>query len=169
MKKFAALLLFFFSTDFIHADSAECTRKFPGSVPLETGHRAYAVLGALQLETDIPATPIQLCVWEGDTHTSSINVKRQDTIVIAASRFTLTHFSKAALIGALAHELGHIVRNTHNPNPDAQEIEREDQMADAFAIRLIGAEPLRITYFEHTHDNALAERRIARALKLLKK
>lgn len=161
----AALLLFFlFSTNFARGGTAECTQEFPGSVPLESGHRAHTLLKALQLKTDIQAQ-IQLCVWEEES-SSKMASRQWKTVAIIASRFTFTWFSDAALIGALAHELGHITRNG-NPNLDAREMEREDQAADAFAISLVGTEPLRAAYFEHTHDKAMAGRRISRALKLL--
>jgi hypothetical protein len=167
MKSLAALLFFLFSTSFAYADSAECTQEFPGSVPLGSGHRAYALLGALQLKISIQVTPIQLCVWEENDRSSEMSSYRWGPVAIVASRFTFTRFSDAALIGALAHELGHITRNARNSNSDARETEREDQMADAFAIRLVGIEPLRAAYLEHVHDKAMAERRISRALKLL--
>ncbi len=168
MKKWAALLLFLFSTSFARAATAECTQEFPGSVPLESWHRAYAFLEALQLKSGIQAMPIYLCVQEGNGRTSEMASRRWETAAaIVASRFTFAHFSDAALIGALAHELGHITINARNPNPDAREVEQEDRMADAFAIRIVRAEPLRAAYSEHTSDKALAERRISRALKLL--
>jgi|GEM_PF-2855662 Zn-dependent protease with chaperone function len=169
MKKLAALVFFLFSANSAHAGTAECTQEFPGRVLLESGHRAYALLEALQLKIGSQAMPIQLCVQEGDERSFVAASRRRKTTTIVASRFTFTRFSNAALIGALAHELGHIARNARNPNPNAREREYEDQMADAFAIRLVGTEPLRAAYLAHTNDKAMTERRISRALKLLGK
>ena len=169
MKKWVVVSFFIFSINTVYTSAADCAREFPGSVPLENGHRAYAFLHALQLKIGNQATPIQLCVWEGDKLSSEIESHRLETATIAASRLTFTRFSNDALTGALAHELGHLMGDSQNLYPDVREMEREDQMADAFATRLVGAKPLLAAYIEHAHNTAMAERRITRALKLLNK
>jgi hypothetical protein len=168
MKKSVAVLALLFLANLAHAGATECTQEFPGSVPLESGHRAYVLLKTLQVKIGIQAMSIQLCVREENGKSSQMASRQWKSAAIVASRLTLNTFSDTALIGALAHELGHILKNTRKPQ-SARGVKREDRMVDAFAIKLVGTEPLRAAYIEHTHDRALADRRVSRALKLVEK
>ncbi len=166
MKRSVALLLLFFST-ITCAAASECNQELPGSVPLETGHRAYATLEALQHLATGHVEIIQLCVLK-DQDASVIECVQMNGKAIGGSRVIFDSFSDDALKGALAHELGHLRRNVCSSIRNPRMLEWEDKMADAFAIALVGPEILRTTYIEYTGDEALVNRRISRAQKILK-
>ena len=167
---FAVLLFVSFSAHSALADSSKCASVLPGSIPLESGHRAYRILASLESKLGAEKRSMELCVWETGLIEGNSNVESVRLIdgsaLIGATRYTLTEFSDAALIGAFAHELGHIMIGVSKLHPSAREKEFEEERVDAFAVKLVRPEMLRITYIEHTHDAGLADRRVARARKL---
>ncbi|MDE2019060.1 MAG: M48 family metalloprotease [Patescibacteria group bacterium] len=154
------------------SNSPSCERAFPGSIPLEKNHRTYRLLGDLERKAKIPQS-ILLCVWKTfgdrslDIRSLRANAQTAPAGTIVATRTLLEIFSNAALDGALAHELGHIIIGRWLVPQSKSGKEYEERRVDAYAIRLAGSASLRSTYLEYTGNAALAKRRVARAEALM--
>jgi hypothetical protein len=146
------------------AFATECA-EIDSSTMLEEGHRAYTLLQGLQTKSP----EITLCVFGtlDSVSTAKACCYPYERPVIVMSRYTLEKFSDEELLGALAHELGHILRKSPYLS-NGRKVELEEEATDAIAIQMAGEKALEAAYIAHTGDKALAKRRVKRAMKILR-
>jgi hypothetical protein len=152
--------------------AAECVNDFPNqfpeSSPLPKTDRAYIFLEELKTKAGIQKTPIQICAWDDKPTDFNMICGQSHGMTIYVSQWALANFIDMALLGAIAHELGHITRKNCYSVKNKYIKEFEEEQADVYAIKLDGADQLLMAYLQNKGDMALAKRRVARALKLAK-
>ncbi len=114
---------------------------------LDKNHRAYSLLASLTAQAGYKA-PIIICSKrKGIKRLSEMEICCYPwyTRVITATEYTLNQFPEPSLKGLLAHELGHV----YTFKPYYKEGVNQN-MADAFALQLVGEEVLKKAYISHT-------------------